>query len=135
MTIPPADLARYDDNIREHLRAMNTRRSESITLRCFRMLHAEAYSHDEKAQLHESLPGLAKAIAQRTGLRNVTLDSFIVSATRFENLRVRYDDGSWDRKRFAERHVLFPERGEDYDYLAHLMTPPAVKHPVRRSTT
>jgi hypothetical protein len=52
----------------------------------------------------------------------VALDSFIVSATPFEDLRVKYDDGSWDRKRFAEAHILFPERGEDYDYLALVMT-------------
>jgi hypothetical protein len=33
--ILPADLARYDDNIREHLRAMNARRPEPIRLRYF----------------------------------------------------------------------------------------------------
>lgn len=33
-----ADLARYDDNIREHLRAMNARRPEPITLRYFQHL-------------------------------------------------------------------------------------------------
>jgi hypothetical protein len=38
--IPPADLARYDDNIREHLRAMNARRPEPITLRYFQHLAA-----------------------------------------------------------------------------------------------
>jgi hypothetical protein len=36
--IPLADLARYDDNIREHLRAMNARRPEPITLRYFQHL-------------------------------------------------------------------------------------------------
>jgi len=36
--IPLADLARYDDNIREHLRAMNARRPEPITLRYFQYL-------------------------------------------------------------------------------------------------
>ena len=38
--IPPADLARYDDNIGEHLRAMNARRPEPITLRYFQHLTA-----------------------------------------------------------------------------------------------
>lgn len=33
--IPLTDLARYDDNVREHLRAMNARRPEPITLRYF----------------------------------------------------------------------------------------------------
>ena len=89
------------------------------------MLHAEAYEHDEKARLHERLPELAKAIAKRTKLKNVTLDSFIVSATPCEDLRVKYDDGSWDRRRFAGKHILFPERDNGYDYLAHMMSPDA----------
>lgn len=36
--VDEADLARYDDNIREHLRAMNARRPEPITLRYFQHL-------------------------------------------------------------------------------------------------
>lgn len=86
------------------------------------MLQADAYMHDDKARLHESLPALAKAMGERTGLKHVVLDSFIVSATPYEDLRVRYDDGSWDRKRFAKAHILFPDRSEEYDYLAHMMT-------------
>jgi hypothetical protein len=35
VTIPQADLSRYDDNIREHLHAINARRPEPITLRYF----------------------------------------------------------------------------------------------------
>jgi len=38
VTIPPADLARYDDNIREHLEEMNARRPEPITLQYFQHL-------------------------------------------------------------------------------------------------
>lgn len=85
------------------------------------MLHAEAYTHDDKARLHESLPELAKAMGTRTKLKNVALDSLIVSATSFEDLRVKYDDGTWDRKRFADAHILFPERNETYDYLTCIM--------------
>jgi hypothetical protein len=87
------------------------------------MLHAEAYMHDDKARLHESLPELAKAMGTRTKLKNVVLDSFIVSATHYEDLRVKYDDGTWDRKRFAEAHILFPERSEDYNYVATIIMP------------
>jgi hypothetical protein len=36
--VPLSDLARYDDNIREHLRAMNALRPEPITLRYFQYL-------------------------------------------------------------------------------------------------
>ena len=91
------------------------------------MLHAEAYEHDEKARLHERLPELAKAIAKRTKPKNVAPDSFIVSATPFEDLRMKYDDGSWDRARFAGKHILFPERDKDYDYLAHMMMSPGAE--------
>jgi hypothetical protein len=81
------------------------------------MLHAEAYVHDDKARLHEFLPELAKAMGTRTAMKNVVLDSFIVSATPYEDLRLRYDDGTWDRNRFAEAHILFPERSAQYDYI------------------
>ncbi len=41
------------------------------------MLHENAYRHDDKARLHERLPGLAAKMARP----NVSLDSFIISAT------------------------------------------------------
>jgi len=84
------------------------------------MLHAEAYEHDRKARLHETLPGLAKEIRTRSGVKNVTLDSYIVSATCYEDLREKYDDGSWDRERFVQAHILFPERSRDYDYMGRV---------------
>ena len=87
------------------------------------LLHAEAYRHDDKARLHESLPGLAAAMASRTTLKNVTLDSFIVSATPYEEVRTRYDDGTWDRERFDDRHILFRE-ADPHGYVARIVTPP-----------
>lgn len=85
------------------------------------MLHAEAYQHDDKARLHESLPELTKAICKRSGKKEISLDSFIVSATPFDDLRTRYDDGSWDKKKFKEAHILFPTRDSSYDYIAAIM--------------
>ena len=38
---------------------------------------------------------------------------------------MKHDDGSWDQRRFAEKHILFPERDNHYDYLAHMMSPDA----------
>jgi hypothetical protein len=75
------------------------------------------YIHDDKARLHETLPSLANALSARANIANVLLDSFIVSATPYDELRTRYDDGTWDRKRFAGAHILFPERTSEYDYL------------------
>ena len=60
-------------------------------------------------------------MGSRAKLKNVALDSFIVSATLYKDLRVKYDDGTWDQKRFAEAHILFPERNETYDYIERLL--------------
>ena len=81
------------------------------------MLHAKAYIHDEKARLHERLPELAKEMGQRSKKKNIMLDSFIISATPYDDLYKRYDNGAWDREKFAEKHILFQEQREDYDYL------------------
>ena len=78
------------------------------------MIHAEAYDHDEKAQLHNRLPELARKIGERSGRYDITLDSYIISATQFQHLHKRYDDGTWDLERFAEAHILFAEHS---DYL------------------
>ena len=82
------------------------------------------YAHDQKAQLHERLPELARQISRRSGQLNVSLDSFIVSATPFEDLHKSYDDGHWDRERFASKHILFPERSDEYDYLEKILQEP-----------
>ena len=88
------------------------------------MLHAGAYAHDDKARLHEKLRELEAEMAANdagAGSGKVTLDSYIISATPFADLRQRYDDGTWSMARFAERHILFPAREAGYDYLALLL--------------
>ena len=86
------------------------------------MIHTKAYQHDDKARLHERLPKLAKAIGARSQQQDVTLDSYIVSATSYRDLRKRYDDGTWDKARFADAHILFAERNEQYDYIKRILT-------------
>ncbi len=83
------------------------------------MLHARAYARDDKAQLHERLPTLANSMTLPPNVSSVTLDAFIVSATPFDELQPRYEDGSWSRERFAEKHILFQEgRSEPaYSYI------------------
>lgn len=81
------------------------------------MIHAKAYIHDEKARLWERLPELAAEIGRRSKRPDIVLDAFIISATAYDQLYQRYDDGTWDRYRFAERHILFQERGSEYDYM------------------
>ena len=85
------------------------------------MLNQKAYIHDEKAQLHERLPELARDIAGRSGNMEVQLDSFIVSATEYEDLRKHYDNGTWTRDDFAAKHILFQESSDEYNYIAHIL--------------
>ena len=87
------------------------------------MLHARAYAHDDKARLHETLAELEREMARSHAATGgeVRLDSYIVSATPFEDLRPKYDDGNWDLQRFAAHHILFPVRDESYDYLARML--------------
>jgi len=86
------------------------------------MLHAKAYQHDEKTRLHEVLPGLAQEIAARSAQKHVTLDSYVISATPYDDLRQKYDDGTWDREKFAAAHILFLERNSEYDYMERIFT-------------
>lgn len=86
------------------------------------MLHAKAYIHDEKARLWERLPPLATEIGKRSGRSDILLDAFIISATPYKDLRVRYDNGTWSRTQFAEKHILFQERTSEYDYLKLLLS-------------
>ena len=85
------------------------------------MLNALSYEYDDKAQLHERLPEFAERIGEQSEYRNVTLDSFIVSGTPYHELWNRYGDASWDLQRFAQAHILFPEQGGNYDYIATIM--------------
>jgi hypothetical protein len=94
------------------------------------MLHAEAYQHDRKAQLHTRLPDLAREISARSGRGHITLDSYIVSATSYDDLRKKYDDGTWDIEKFARAHILFMEPGNEYDYVGRIIA----EQLTRRST-
>jgi len=85
------------------------------------MVYAGPYDNDKKAQLHERLPELAKEMGRRSKKKNIMLDSFIISATKYDDLHKRYDNGAWDRKKFAEKHILFQERSATYDYIRMIM--------------
>ena len=82
------------------------------------MLHAKAYIHDEKARLHERLPEIANELGQRCNRHDIWLDAYIISATPFDNLQQHYDDGTWNREKFAQYHILFQD---DKDYIGKLL--------------
>ncbi|MSQ15095.1 MAG: restriction endonuclease subunit R [Dehalococcoidia bacterium] len=75
------------------------------------MLHEKAYWTSDKARLHERLGGMSKTWGARAGLDNVTLDSFMVSATPYDSLREHYVNGTWSREDFAKQHILFFDQG------------------------
>ena len=87
------------------------------------MLYAKAYAKDDKAQLHERLPELARKIASQSGNPRVELDSFIVSATEYQDLKDRYGDGNWTEADFASRHILFQEPKIGYNYIEKILQP------------
>ena len=85
------------------------------------MLREKAYWNSDKAQLHERLTALAEAWGAKAGLKGVSLDSFIISATPYDALRDYYGDGTWSKQKFADGHILFFERTSDYDYVERLL--------------
>ena len=84
------------------------------------MLHANAPEHEEKVLLRNMIRELAENLERPPSMEAVTMDSYIVSVTSFEELAKRRD-GKWDRQRFAAKHILFQERGDGYDYLAKIV--------------
>ncbi len=107
---------------------VNGEKQHIIFLEPHGMLHAKAYQHDEKARLHEALPNLAEEIGARTGKKPITLDSYIVSATQYDDLRKKYDDGTWDKEKFADKHILFMESSCEYDYMERIFTEQLTRH-------
>ena len=77
------------------------------------MFYDDAPDDNEKVLLHRRIRGLTERLGRSPGMENVTLDSYLVSVTKFDVLARRYG-GDWDRQRFADHHILFPEHGSDY---------------------
>ena len=74
----------------------------------------KSYWADDKARLHERLRELAATWTNKAKKKDVVLDSFIISATPYDELREYYGDGQWSRESFAERHILFFDEGSKY---------------------
>lgn len=86
------------------------------------MLMEKAYWSDDKARLHERLAELSAVWCKKGGLKDVALDSFIISATPYESLRDHYGEGNWTREDFADRHILFFDQDGQRPYAASLFT-------------
>jgi len=86
------------------------------------MKQEKTYWTSDKTRLHERLAKLSKEWGEKAGLKNVELDSYIISATPYDELVEYYGDGNWTKKQFAEKHILFFERTGLLDYLIKLFT-------------
>lgn len=76
------------------------------------MRHEKSYSQDDRARLHEELKKLEADLHERTKTKNISLDSYIISATKYDDLKPHYGEGDWSKDKFTEHHILFFE--DDY---------------------
>ncbi len=59
---------------------------------------------------------------KKTLKKNLTLDSFIISATPFDDLRTRHGS-EWDRNKYAREHILFfGDQPDDCAYIAQIIS-------------
>ena len=72
--------------------------------------------YNNRIRLHSKLCDLAENL----GMAGVTMDSYIVSQTPHTELARQYG-AEWNSERFDEHHILFPEIGKKYDYLAKII--------------
>lgn len=63
---------------------------------------------NDKIRLHRDLRALSPEVSKRSGVANVHLDSYMISATPFEVLKTQWGNGKeWTTEGFANEHVLF----------------------------
>ena len=84
------------------------------------MIYGGAPEYNDKVRLHDTLRVLTKRLRQQSGMKEIILDSYIVSQTDHDKL-VQLYGSHWDRQIFADEHILFPERGAEYDYISKII--------------
>ena len=84
------------------------------------MFHENAPEDSDRIRLYQTLRSLSQEMRKRTGKGNVTLDSYIVSATPYDTLRKRWS-GNWTLSDFANKHILFPGPAGDYAYMSQII--------------
>ena len=82
------------------------------------MMLEKSYWDSDKVSLHERLAVLSGELSKKGGIKNVSLDSFIISKTPYDTLRSFYGDEGWTVDTFAEKHILF--FSDDVGYLKNI---------------
>jgi len=87
------------------------------------MLHEDHPSVNPKINLNKKLQAQAVDALKRSKIKNVTLDSFVISITPYDELRTKICDesGPWSREKFAESHILFFNDTEQKSYLEKIV--------------
>jgi hypothetical protein len=85
------------------------------------MRHEKAPEKSDRVNLYKLLAQLSETWRKKPRAKDVTLDSFIVSATSYDELS-EYYAGTWTQQDFTEHHILFPVQGPRYDYLSILFS-------------
>jgi hypothetical protein len=85
------------------------------------MLSDDDPAINPKVNLHQQLKIEAEPQLKKSGIKNLTLDSFVISVTPYDELRTRVVDeaGPWGREQFAAAHILF---FDSLDYLRAIVT-------------
>ncbi|NLC70418.1 MAG: DEAD/DEAH box helicase family protein [Desulfuromonadaceae bacterium] len=96
------------------------------------MLHEDHPAINPKVNLHKKLQKQMAAVLEKSRAKNLTVDSFIVSRTPYDDLRKKVVDkfGPWSRARFAGAHILFPDE-TDHSYLKHILGAGTTQTPVK----
>ena len=83
------------------------------------MLLEEHPLTSEKVNLFKKLETQLSDARNKSKNKNLLLDSFIVSATPYDDLRKKHGS-EWNREKYATAHILFPSDGDDKAWLARL---------------
>lgn len=83
------------------------------------MLNEDHPSINPKINLHKKLWVHSEGGLKRSKVKNVTLDSYVISATPYDELSTRICDesGPWSREKFGDSHILFFDEIENREYL------------------
>lgn len=88
------------------------------------MLNEDHPSRNPKVNLHEKLKAQAEDALRRSKAKGLDLDSFVISATLYDDLRKRIcdDAGPWTKEKFASAHILFFDDEDRRTYLEQIIT-------------
>jgi len=81
--------------------------------------------NSEKVGLRAKLREHSKSALKKSAIKNLEVDACVVSVTPYDELSafLTKDDGSRrTRAEFAEKRLLFQERGGDYDYIGMILS-------------